>query len=92
MLVKINGTVFDTERVMRFAPRRKDGLDFRPEDVCSLVELEQRCGKMAELPPTQWAKIVDRMGWRFVLVKDIYGNVFPQCFAPLTGKLEYPWE
>lgn len=41
MVVKINGSAFDTERVMRFAPRKKDGLDFRPEDVCTLDELEQ---------------------------------------------------
>lgn len=90
MVVKINGSAFDTERVMRFAPRRKDGLDFRPEDVCTLAELEQRCEKMAKLSPTQQVKTVDRMGWRFVLLKDIYGNTFPQCFAPLTGKLEIP--
>lgn len=31
MIVKINGSVFDTKRVMRFAPHKKDGLDFRPE-------------------------------------------------------------
>ena len=85
MVVKINGSVFDTERVMRFAPRRKDGLDFRPEDVCTLAELEQRCEKMA----TQQVKTVDRMGWRLVLLKDIYGNTFPQCFAPISGELEY---
>lgn len=42
MVVKINGSAFDTERVMRF-----------------------------------------------VLLKDIYGNTFPQCFAPLSGELEY---
>ena len=89
MIVKINGSAFDTERVMRFAPHKKDGLDFRPEDVCTLAELEQRCEKMAKLP-TQQVKTVDRMGWRFVLLKDIYGNTFPQCFAPLTGKLEIP--
>lgn len=89
MVVKINGTLLDTERVMRFAPRRKDGLDFRPEDVCSLDELEQRCEKMAKLPPTQQVKKIDRMGWRFVLLKDCYGNVFPQCFAPISGELEY---
>lgn len=72
MIVKINGSVFDTERVMRFAPHKKDGLDFRPEDVCTLAELEQRCEKMAKLPTTQQVKTVDRMGWRFVLLKDIY--------------------
>lgn len=33
MIVKINGSVFDTERVMRFAPRRKGGLDFQPDDI-----------------------------------------------------------
>lgn len=92
MIVKINGSAFDTERVMRFAPRKKDGLDFRPEDVCTLDELEQRCEKMAKLPPTQQVKTVDRMGWRFVLLKDIYGNTFPQCFAPISGELEYPQE
>ena len=85
MVVKINGSAFDTERVMRFAPSKKDGLDFRPEDVCTLAELEQRCEKMA----TQQVKTVDRMGWRFVLLKDIYGNTFPQCFAPISGELEY---
>lgn len=41
MVVKINGSAFDTERVMRFAPRKKDGLDFQPDDVCTLDELEQ---------------------------------------------------
>lgn len=75
MIVKINGSAFDTERVMRFAPHKKDGL-------------EQRCEKMAKMP-TQQVKTVDRMGWRFVLLKDIYGNTFPQCFAPLSGELEY---
>ena len=44
---------------------------------------------MAKLPPTQQVKTVDRMGWRFVLLKDIYGNTFPQCFAPINGELEY---
>ena len=34
MIVKINGSVFDTERVMRFAPRRKGGLDFLPRMLC----------------------------------------------------------
>ena len=53
MVVKINGSVFDTERVMRFAPHKKGGLDFRPEDVCTLAELEQHCEKMAKLPSTQ---------------------------------------
>lgn len=90
MVVKINGSEFDTERVMRFAPHKKDGLDFRPEDVCTLAELEQRCEKMAKMPSTQQFKTVDRMGWRFVLLKDIYGNTFPQCFAPLSGELEMP--
>lgn len=90
MIVKINGTPIDTVRVLRFAPRKKDGLDFRPEDICSLEELEQRCGKMAELPPTERVITVDRMGWRFVLLRDVYGNVFPQCFAPITGLLEIP--
>lgn len=91
MVVKINGSAFDTERVMRFAPHKKDGLDFRPEDVCTLDELEQRYEKMAKMP-TQQVKTVDRMGLRFVLLKDIYGNTFPQCFAPLSGELEYMQE
>ena len=90
MLVVILGSLLYTERVMRFAPHKKDGLDFRPEDVCTLAELEQHCEKMAKLLTTQQVKTVDRMGWRFVLLKDIYGNTFPQCFAPLTGKLEMP--
>ena len=76
MVVKINGSVIDMARVMRFAPHKKDGLDFRPEDVCTLAELEQRCEKMAKLPSTHQFKTVDRMGWRFVLLKDIYGNTF----------------
>ena len=42
MIVKINGSAFDMARVMRFAPHKKDGLDFRPEDVCTLAELEHR--------------------------------------------------
>ena len=88
MLVKINGTPFDTARVMRFAPRRKDGLDFRPEDVTTLEELERRCEKMVKLPLTHEVKVVDKMGWRFVILYDCYGNTYPQCFAPLSGKLE----
>ena len=89
MLVKINGIPFNPESVLRFAPHKKDGLDFQPDDVCTLDELEQWCEKMAKLPTTQQVKTVDRMGWRFMLLKDIYGNTFPQFFAPLTGELEY---
>lgn len=96
MLVKINGTLFDTERVMRFAPRRKDGLDFRPDDVLPLDELEKRERELRAgadgLPAGFNAWTVDKMGWRFLLWSDGYGNTFPQCFAPLTGKLKHPWE
>ena len=31
---------------------------------------------------------VDKMGWRFMLWKDEFGNTFPQCFAPISGNLE----
>lgn len=88
MLVKINGILLNPERVLKFAPRRKDGLSFRPEDVCTLAELEQRCEKMAKLPLTEQVKKIDRMGWRFVILYDCYGNTYPQCFAPLSGVLE----
>lgn len=40
MVVKINGTPIDTARVLRFAPHKKDGLDFRDNEVCSLDELK----------------------------------------------------
>lgn len=91
MVVKINGTPIDTARVLRFAPRKKDGLDFRDNEVCSLDELkwiQQRITAHAECMERVWT--VDRMGWRFLLLRDAYGNVFPQCFAPLTGELEIP--
>lgn len=42
MIVKINGSVFDTERVMRFAPHKKGGLDFQPDDVCTLSMMAER--------------------------------------------------
>lgn len=90
MLVKINGIPFNPESVLRFAPRKKGRMKFEPEDVCTLDELDQWCEKMAKLPTTQQVKTVDRMGWRFMLLKDIYGNTFPQCFAPLSGELEIP--
>lgn len=95
MIVKINGSVFDTERVMRFAPRRKGGLDFRPKDVVPLYELENQEQSlregMDELPGSNvWT--VDKMGWRFLLWSDGYGNTVPQCFAPINGELEYPQE
>ena len=86
MLVKINGILIDTERVMRFAPRRKGAIDFRPEDACSLDELERTCRKIKSHAERVWT--VDRMGWRFLLMSDAYGNTFPQCFAPVSGKLE----
>ena len=50
MLVKINGIPFNPESVLRFAPRRKGGLDFRPEDVCTLsmmaalADYVEKCG------------------------------------------------
>lgn len=91
MIVKINGTPIDTARVMRFAPHRKGGFDFRPEDVRSLDELkwvQKRITMYGEPGEHVWT--VDRMGWRFLLLRDAYGNVFPQCFAPLSGVLEIP--
>ena len=42
MVVKINGSAFDTERVMRFAPRKKDGLDFQPDNVCTLSMMAEQ--------------------------------------------------
>ena len=74
-------------------------MDYCKEDIDRLkASVEHFVGReiklpfclMAKLPPTQQVKTVDRMGWRFVLLKDIYGNTFPQCFAPLTGELEIP--
>ena len=61
MIVKINGSVFDTERVMRFAPRKKDGLDFRPEDVTTLEKLERLKAELMELVGSDFVWTVDRM-------------------------------
>lgn len=90
MLVKINGTPFDTKRVMRFAPHRMGGLDFRPEDVTTLEELERLKAEFKKLPDSDFAWTVDKMGRRFLFLRDAYGNTFPQCFAPTSGKLEMP--
>lgn len=90
MLVKINGSVFDTERVMRFAPRKKDGLDFRPEDVTTLEKLERLKAELMELAGSDFVWTVDRMGWRFLFQRDKFGNTFPQRFAPISGNLEMP--
>lgn len=89
MIVKINGSVFDTERVMRFAPRKKDRLDFRPEDVTTLEKLERLKAELMELAGSDFVWTVDRMGWRFLFLRDKFGNTFPQCFAPINGELEY---
>ena len=90
MVVKINGSVFDTERVMRFAPHKKDRLDFRPEDVTTLAKLERLKAELKELTNSDFVWTVDRMGWRFLLLRDKFGNTFPQCFAPISGNLEMP--
>ncbi len=86
MLVKINGTPFDTARVMRFAPRRKGGLDFQPDDVCSREALKAQQEYVEKQGFKHWT--VDKMGWRFLFWTDGCGNVFPQCFAPLSGNVE----
>lgn len=36
MVVKINGSAFDTESVLRFAPRKKGRMKFEPDDICTL--------------------------------------------------------
>lgn len=88
MVVKINGSAFDTERVMRFAPRKKDGLDFQPDNVCTLSMMAEQADYLEKCGFKTWT--VDKMGWRFMLWKDQFGNTFPQCFAPLSGNLEMP--
>lgn len=88
MIVKINGSVFDTERVMRFAPHKKDGLDFRPDDVCTLSMMAEQADCLEKCGFKTWT--VDKMGWRFMLWKDGFGNTFPWCFAPISGNLEMP--
>lgn len=75
---------------MRFAPRKKDGLDFRPEDVTALEELERLKAEFKELTNSDFVWTVDKMGWRFLFLRDKFGNTFPQCFAPLSGNLEMP--
>ena len=92
MTVKINGVSFDTKRVMRFAPHRMGGLDFRPEDVTTLEELERLKAEFKLLPDSDFAWTVDKMGWRFLFLRDKFGNTFPQCFAPTSGKLEVAQE
>lgn len=88
MIVKINGSVFDTERVMRFAPHKKDGLDFQPDDICSRESLKAQQEYVEKQGFEHWT--VNRMGWMFLFWSDGCGNTFPQCFAPSTGKLEIP--
>lgn len=92
MVVKINGSAFDTERVMRFAPRKKGAMEFDPDDVRKLFDLEQQKEVAEKDPMTEKVWTVDRMGWRFLFWRDEYGNTIPQCFAPLTGEMKYPWE
>ena len=85
MLVKINGIPFNPESVLRFAPRKKGRMKFEPDDICTLSMMAahvEKCGFKT------WT--VDKMGWRFMLWKDEFGNTFPQCFAPLSGNLEMP--
>lgn len=86
MLVKINGVLFDTERVMRFAPHKKGRLEFQPDDACSREMLQAQQEHVKKCGYKHWT--VDRMGWRFLFWTDGCGNVFPQAFAPLTGELE----
>ena len=90
MTVNIHGVSFDTKRVMRFAPHRMGGLDFRPEDVTTLEELERLKAEFDKLPDSDFTWTIDRMGWRFLFLRDKFGNTFPQCFAPISGNLEMP--
>lgn len=89
-MVKINGTAMDLEVVVRsWAPHRKNGLDFRPEDVTTLEQLTRREEYLRHNLPEGCKVIVkDRMGWRFLLWQDAHGNGFPCFFAPLAGKVE----
>lgn len=85
MLVKINGILFNPERVLRFAPKKKGALRFAPEDVTTLDGLKAQQEYVSKSGFRTWT--VDRMGWRFLFWSE-FGNTFPQCFAPLSGKLE----
>lgn len=64
MVVKINGSAFDTERVMRFAPHKKGGLDFQPDDVCTLSMMAEQADYFEKCGFKTWT--VDKMGWRFM--------------------------
>ena len=88
MVVKINGSAFDTERVMRFAPRKKGRMKFETDDVCTLSMMAEQADYFEKCGFKTWT--VDKMGWRFMLWKDEFGNTFPQCFAPISGNLEMP--
>lgn len=101
MLVKLNGTLFDTERVLRFTPKTICKMEFRPEDVTTPEELWERylslgreatraraAGEIFENSSVYDGWYRDSMGWRFLFWTDGYGNTFPLCFAPLSGKLE----
>lgn len=88
MLVKINGIPFNPESVLRFAPRKKGRMKFEPDDICSRESLKAQQEYVEKCGFKTWT--VDKMGWRFMLWKDEFGNMFPQCFAPLSGELEMP--
>ena len=86
MLVKINGILFNPERALRFAPKKKGALRFIPEDVTTLDGLVAQQEYVEKCGFKHWT--VDRMGWRFLFWTDGCGNVFPQAFTPMSGKVE----
>ena len=88
MLVKINGIPFNPESVLRFAPRKKGRMKFEPDDICTLSMMTAQADYVEKCGFKTWT--VDKMGWRFMLWKDEFGNTFPQCFAPLSGNFEMP--
>lgn len=90
MQVKVNGTPILLETVLRaFAPKRKDGVDFRQEDITTIEKLNERAEWLrSSLNDECKVWCVDRMGWRFLLWRDQYKNTFPVFFAPICGELE----
>lgn len=86
MLVKINGILFNPERALRFAPKRKNGLRFEATDICTPENFEFQKRYITHTGMKYWT--VNRMGWRFLFWTDGCGNVFPQAFTPMSGKVE----
>lgn len=87
MQVRINGTLMNLDRVLRsYAPHRDGGVDFRADDIMVLEDLKEAEKALRTIYCE--ITVINRMGWRFLLYKDEFGNRFPYGFAPLSGKLE----